>query len=84
MMIKLLFIILVTFNTLTNISLCGDLCSNYEDKNCVHPNAIKNGHYINQWSVYLPGTTKEEARLILEENGFNYLGQVTNAHLNQI
>lgn len=85
MMIKLdLFIILVTFSTSTNILLCDELCSDYDDKNCVHPNAIKNGHFINQWSVHLPGTTKEQARLILEANGFNYLGQVTNLLLNKI
>lgn len=76
MMVKLIFIILVTFSISSNMLLGDDICSHYDDQNCVHPNTLKSGHFINQWSVYLPGMTKEEARLLLEENGFDYLGQV--------
>lgn len=75
-MAKSLFIIFVSFIFSTSISFGEDVCSNYEDKDCVHPNVLKNGHFINQWSVYLPGMTKNDARKLLEDNGFDYLGKV--------
>ncbi|CAI6366062.1 unnamed protein product [Macrosiphum euphorbiae] len=59
-----------------SISFGEDVCSNYEDKDCVHPNILKNGHFINQWCVNLPGMTKNEARKLLEDNGFDYLGKI--------
>ena len=76
-MANLLFIIFVNLIFSTSVSFGEDACSNYEDKDCVHPNILKNGHFINQWSVYLPGKTKNQARQILEDIGFEYLGQVT-------
>ncbi|XP_060865887.1 uncharacterized protein LOC132941750 [Metopolophium dirhodum] len=75
-MAKSLFIIFVSFIFSTSISFGEDACSNYEDKDCVHPNILKNGHFINQWSVHLPGMTKNEARKLLEDNGFDYLGKI--------
>lgn len=81
-MAKSLFIIFVIFIFSTSISFGEDACSNYEDKDCVHPNILKNGHFINQWSVYLPEMTKNEARQLLEDNGFDYLGQVTIFQIN--
>lgn len=76
-MAKSLSIIFVSFIFSTSVSFGEDACSHFEDKDCVSPNILQNGHFINQWSVYLPGMTKNQARQILEENGFDYLGQVT-------
>lgn len=81
-MAKSLTIIVVSFIFSTSISFGDDACSNYEDKACVHPNIIQNGHFINQWSVNLPGMTKDEARKLLEDNGFEYLGKVTIFQVN--
>ncbi|NP_001156250.1 uncharacterized protein LOC100166851 precursor [Acyrthosiphon pisum] len=75
-MAKSLFIIFVSFIFSTSISFGEDACSNYEDKDCVHPNILKNDHFINQWSVHLPGMTKDEAKQLLEDNGFDYLGKI--------
>lgn len=76
MMAKSLSIIFVSFIFSTSVSFGEDACSHFEDKDCVSPNILKNGHFINQWSVYLPGMTKNQARQLLEENGFDYLGQI--------
>lgn len=76
-MAKSLFIILVSLCITKNISLGEDVCSDYDDNDCVHPEITKHGHFVNQWSVQLPGMAKEEARELLESNGFIYLGQVT-------
>ncbi|XP_027842325.2 otolith matrix protein OMM-64-like [Aphis gossypii] len=76
MMAKSLSIIFVSFIFSTSVSFGEDACSNFEDKDCVSPNILKNGHFINQWSVYLPGMTKSQAKQLLEENGFDYLGQI--------
>lgn len=76
-MAKSLFIILVSLCITTNISLGEDVCSDYDDKDCVRPEVTKHSHYANQWSVHLPGMTKEEARKMLESKGFIYLGKVT-------
>lgn len=76
MMSKLVFIILVNFSISTHIVLGENICSHYDDQDCVHPNVIKNGHFVNQWAVYLPGLTKEQARRLLEDMGFDYLGKV--------
>jgi len=81
-MAKSLFIIFVSFISSTSISFGEDVCSNYEDKDCVHPNILKNGHFINQWCVNLPGMTKNEARKLLEDIGFDYLGKVTIFQVN--
>jgi len=82
MAIKSLTIIFVSFIFSTSNSFGNDACSNYEDKDCVHPDILKNGHFINQWSVHLPGMTKDEARKLLEDNGFDYLGKVTIFQVN--
>lgn len=77
-----LLTILTSISISTNVLLADDLCRHYNDKSCVHHNALKNGHYVNQWSVYLPGMAKAEARQMFEENGFIYLGQVNLHDLN--
>lgn len=77
MMSKLAFIILLNFSISRNFSFGGKLCNHYDDENCVHPDVIKNGHFVNQWSVHLPGLSKEQARRLLEDNGLEYLGKVT-------
>lgn len=73
---KLLFIILTSISVSTDVLYGGNLCNDYNDKSCVHPNAIKNGYYLNQWSVHLPGMSMNQAKQLLEDNGFDYLGQV--------
>ncbi|XP_025192405.1 uncharacterized protein LOC112592535 [Melanaphis sacchari] len=71
-----LSIIFVSFIFSTSVSFGEDVCSHYEDNDCIHPNILKNGHFVNQWTVYLPGMTKDQARELLENNGFDYLGQI--------
>lgn len=83
-MAKFLFIILIIISISTNISLGEKKCNHYDDENCVHPNILKNGHFVNQWTVYLPGVNKEKAKELLEENDFVYLGKVTSFHINKI
>jgi len=74
-MVNSLIVILVSFSVSATFS--KDLCSRYEDEACILPSSTKNGFYVNQWSVHMPGVHKEEARQILEEElGFVYLGQV--------
>lgn len=80
MMSPLVFIILVNLSISTNILFGENICSHFDDEDCVHPNVIKNGHFVNQWSVNLPGLTKGQARKLLEDNGFDYLGKVTIVH----
>lgn len=76
-MMKSLFIILaISLCISTNVAFGEDICSHYDDIDCIHPDITKLGHFINQWSVYLPGMTKEEAKEFLENHGFVYLGQV--------
>lgn len=79
-MVKSFLVLLaVSFGICTTFS--KELCSSYEDEACVFPSTTKNGFYVNQWSVHMPGVPKEEARRILEEElGFVYLGQVPIAH----
>lgn len=75
-MAKLLLEIFVGFVVSTSVLFGEELCSHYDDEDCVHPNAVKNGYYTNQWSVYMPGISKDEAKQLFEDNGFDYLGQV--------
>lgn len=75
-MAKLLFVILLNFVVSMSVLFGENICSHYDDRDCVHPDTTKNGHYANQWSVYLPGVSKDEAKRLLEDNGFDYLGQV--------
>lgn len=75
-MAKLLFVIFMSFVVSTSVLSGERICSHYGDEGCVHLNTIKNGYYTNQWSVYLPGISKHEAKQLLENSGFDYLGQV--------
>lgn len=68
--------ILVSFGIATKCAFGAEACSHYNDRACTLPSAIKNGYYVNQWSVHMPGVPKDEARQLLEQNGFVYLGQV--------
>lgn len=83
-MAKLLFTILISISISTNILLGDNICSHYGDKDCIDPKVTKNGHYVNQWTVRLPNMSKKDARQLLEESGFVYLGQVTIFYVNQI
>lgn len=84
-MTKLLVLLFVSFFPI-NFLLGEDLCNGYNNQNCFHPKTLKNGYFVNIWSVLLPGVPKEEAKQYLENIGFIYLGQVTFIiyHINQI
>lgn len=68
--------ILASFSISTDVLYGGEICNNYNDKGCVHPDTLKNGYYENKWSVHLPGMPKEEAQQLLKDKGFNYIKQV--------
>lgn len=74
-MVRSLFV--VSFGVSTFLMVSGKLlCDNYNDKACTEPQAMKNGYFVNQWSVHMPNVPKSEAQQELQNAGFIYLGQV--------
>lgn len=81
---KLLFVMLASFSVSTDVLLGGNVCNNYSDTGCVSPNSLKDGFYVNQWIVHLPGMAENQVRRLLEDNGFEYLGPVIMFHFYNI
>lgn len=74
-MIRSLFVVGFGVSTLLMVS-SKLLCDSYNDKTCMEPQAMKNGYFVNQWSVHMPNVPKDEAKQELQNAGFIYLGQV--------